>query len=357
MVNKIISLTEKLVSIKSTPADSKALEKVLMTALASVKEFSVERFENQGVRSALVYNSQKRPDKFKVLLNGHLDIIPGKEHQYIPFVKQDKLYGVGTMDMKASVAALLMTFKEMASKVNYPLGLQLVTDEEIGGFNGTRYQIDKGVRADFVVVGESTNFMIENQTKGILWVKISSRGKSAHGAYPWKGENAVWKMTDFLSDLKKKFPIPNKKEWITTLNLSRIGTDNYTYNKIPDTCEIWLDIRYIPDETDTIINTIKKLLPKGFTLDVFVKEPAQFVDANNTYIKALQNAGKLINKKKISLSQGHGSSDARHFARVNCNAIEFGPIGGGMGTDKEWIDINSLENYFKILKKFLISLS
>ena len=108
------------------------------------------------------------------------------------------------MDMKANVACLMTVFKDVADKVNYPLGLQLVTDEEIGGFHGTKYQIEKGVRAEFVVVGESTDLNIKNRAKGILWAKISAKGKTAHGAYPWRGENAIWKMNEFLNCLKRQ---------------------------------------------------------------------------------------------------------------------------------------------------------
>lgn len=356
MLNKIVSLTKKFVSIKSTPENTKALNKILELILSSLKGCKIERFESNGVKSALVYNSKKRPPRFKIILNGHLDIIPGKKHQYLPEVKSNRLYGVGSMDMKASVACFTMIFRELANKVNYPLALQLVTDEEIGGFNGTKYQIDKGVRADFAIVGETTNFSIENQAKGILWVKISSRGKTAHGAYPWRGENAIWKMNKFLNLLKKRFPTPNKEEWITTVNLSRIETDNKTFNKIPDDCVVWLDIRYIPEDSKTIVTKIKELLPKGFKLNVVVKEPALFTDENNVYVKILRKVGQQIIKKKIPLRAAHGSSDVRHFTRVNCDGIEFGPIGGGMGADNEWVDIPSLEKYCKILKNFLLSL-
>lgn len=354
MVNKIVSLTKKFVSIKSTPENTEALGKILEIALSNLKEYAIERFENSGVKSALIYNSPKRPKKFKIILNGHLDIIPGKEHQYLPKIKGNRLYGVGSMDMKANVASLIMVFKEVANKVNYPLGLQVVTDEEIGGLNGTKYQIDKGVRADFVIAGETTNFQVVNKAKGILWAKISAKGKTAHGAYPWRGENSIWKMNKFLNLLEKKYPVPSREKWATTVNLSRIQTSNQTFNKIPDDCEVWLDIRYIPEETNAIVSSIKELLPKGFELDIVTKEPSLLVDENNQYLKILQKVTEQITKKKVSLRGAQGSSDARHFSRVNCEGIEFGPVGGGIGTDNEWVDVQSLELYAKILHEFLM---
>ena len=356
MLEKILPLAQKFISIKSIPENPKELEKILELALSNLKEHTIERFEHKGVKSALVYNSEKRPKKFKIILNGHLDVIPGKEHQYSPQIKGNKLYGVGAMDMKANLACAIMVFKELAGRVSYPLGLQLVTDEEIGGFNGTKYQIDQGVRADFVLATEPTNFDIVNKAKGILWLKISAGGKTAHGAYPWRGDNAIWKIDEFLSALKKKHPVPTQEKWITTVNLASIEASNQAFNKIPDDCTIGLDIRYVPEEASTILKSIKGLLPKGFKVEVIANEPALATDDGNEYVKMLQAAGRQVNKKKILLRGAQGSSDARHFARVNCAGIEFGPIGEGIGSDNEWVDIRSLEKYYQILEKFLLSL-
>lgn len=349
-------MSERLISIKSTSGDPAALEKALEVALSNLKSYTIERFEKNGIKSALVYSSQKRPQKFKIILNGHLDIIPGKQHQYFPKIKNNKLYGVGSMDMKANVACLIVAFKEVVDKVNYPLGLQLVTDEEIGGFNGTKFQIDKGVKADFIIAGEATNFNIVNKAKGILWVKVYSKGKTAHGAYPWRGKNSIWEMNKFLNLLEKKYPIPNREKWITTVNLSRIETSNQSFNKIPDYCSVWLDIRYLPKETNTVVSDIKKLLPKGFKLDVVVKEPAFFVSEKGEYLKTLRKTAKKVTKRKVSFYGAQGSSDARHFTRVNCDGVEFGPIGGGIGTDNEWVDLRSLEKYKETLETFLLSI-
>lgn len=355
MLPKILLLAKKMISIESTADNPKALEKILELSLSNVKEFTIERFECNGVKSALIYNSNKRPRKFKIILNGHLDVIPGKDYQYKPQIKNNKLYGVGSMDMKANVACLMLAFKEVAKKVNYPLGLQLVTDEEVGGFNGTKYQIDQGVRSEFVIAGEPTNLNIAHQAKGILWAKISSYGKSAHGAYPWRGDNAIWKMKNFLDALAKKYPISKSEQWQTSLNLSRIETSNMSFNKIPDNCVVWLDVRYVHEESDSILNDVKEMLPKGFDLDVVAKEPAMYTDKNNQYVKMLQNIAQKIAKKEILLYGANGSSDVRHFTRVKCPGVEFGPVGSGIGSDEEWVDIFSLQKYNLILKEFLLT--
>lgn len=356
MLNKIVSLTKEFVSIKSNSGNTVELDKILEIALSNLKGYTIEQFVNKGVKSALIYNAQKRPSRFKVILNGHLDVVPGKDYQYLPKIKGDKLYGVGSMDMKASVACLIMVFNEVASKVDYPLALQLVTDEEIGGFNGTKYQVDKGVKADFVIAGESTGLQIANKAKGILQVKISAKGKTAHGAYPWRGENAILKMNRFINSLLNQYPIPSKQAEVTTVNLSRIETSNQAFNKIPDDCEICLDIRYIPEEANTIVSNIEKLLPKGFKMEIVEKEPALFVPESNQYLVKLQEIAEQVTKEKVLFYGAQGSSDARHFTRVGIDGIEFGPIGENIGSDDECVSIKSLGQYYQIVKKFLLSI-
>ncbi|MFH0712729.1 MAG: M20/M25/M40 family metallo-hydrolase [Candidatus Jorgensenbacteria bacterium] len=357
MLKKILPLAKKLISMKSTPDDREALEKALNLALSDLKGYTVEKFERRGVKSALIYNTPKRPKKFKVILNGHLDVIPGKENQYLPRIKGNRLYGVGSMDMKANVACLIAVFKEVVKKIDYPLGLQLVTDEEVGGFDGTKYQIEKGVGAEFVIAAESTDFNIKNKAKGILWAKVSAKGKTAHGAYPWRGENAIWKISEFLKNLESHYPVPEKEKWVTTVNVAKIGTNNKAFNKIPDDCEVWLDVRYVPEEGGEIVGNLKKILPKGLKLEVLVKEPALATDAKNPYLRLLKKKTEELTKKRVNVLSANGSSDARHFTLVGCPGVEFGPVGGGIASDEEWVDIPSLEKYSRILADFLVSLS
>ena len=356
MKNEIIELTKKFITIESISDKPNELIKILDVALSNLQEFTIEKFDSNGIQSALIDNTEKRPDKLKIILNGHLDVIPGKEYQYLPKIVSDKLYGVGSMDMKANAACLIYIFKELGKKLNYPIALQLVTDEEIGGINGTKFQLDKGVRTDFVISAEPTNFDIVYKSKGVLQLRISAIGKTSHSAYPWRGQNAVWKMNDFLNKIKKMYPIPVKEKWVTTVNLSTIKTSNNTFNKIPDDCIIELDIRYISDDSKTILKNIKKILPKDFKLVVIENESAIFNDIENIYIKKLSTIAGGILKNKIVLRGSQGTSDVVHYFNKSCPGIEFGPIGGDIGGDKEWVSISGLDKFTNIIREFLLEI-
>ena len=129
------------------------------------------------------------------------------------------------------------------------------------------------------------------------------------------------------------------------------------FNKVPDDCTVQLDIRCISEETSALIENIKKLLPRGFMLKIIARETAMFTRHSNKYLKILKKVCEKTIKRSIILRGAQGSSDARHFHQINCPGIEFGPIGQGIGSDNEWVDIPSLEKYFQILTSFLLSLT
>lgn len=355
LLDNILFLSKALIRIRSTADNPSGLKEALDLVLLHLTDFTIERFERNGIHSALVYKGNTRPKTFRVMLNGHLDIIPGKDSQYTPKIEGDRLLGVGSMDMKANVAVLINIFKEMAQKVDFDLGLQLVTDEEVGGFHGTKYHIESGVQAEFVIAGEPTNFDIVNQTKGVLCATVTAQGTTAHSAYPWRGTNAIINMQAFLENLSKKFPTLTSETWETTVNVSSIHSKNTAFNKIPDHCECKIDIRFIPEDADTIEETIRTLLPKDCELFVEILEPAVQTNNEHSFVQALSKASESILQKKVILRGAHGSSDARHFSVVGGVGVEFGPIGGGIGSDEEWVDIPSLHTYYRALKRFLES--
>lgn len=165
MKEQILEFSKKLIALNTRPENKKELFLLLEILTQELKEYNIFHFEENGVQSVLVTNVSQIPEKFRLLLNSHLDIIPAKQEQFIPRVQDGKLYGAGAMDMKANLTAALFAFKKYAKEVKYPLAFQLVTDEETGGYHGTRYQVEKGIKADFVLATEPTNFHIVHQAK------------------------------------------------------------------------------------------------------------------------------------------------------------------------------------------------
>lgn len=357
MLQKIIKLSKKLIEIPSVKGSPKKLREVLALARSELANFPTQKFSKNGVPSLFITNTGKKNIKYKIILNAHLDIVPAKPNQFIPEIKGDKLYGRGTYDMKAAAACEILVFKELAKKLKYPIALQLVTDEEVGGFNGTMHQISKGIKSDFVLAGEPTNLLINNKSKGPIWLKISLKGKPAHAAFLWQGKNAIQASVDLINQINKLFPVPTNEVWKTTQNLARIDTDNKTLNKVPDSCTIWLDIRYIPKEKGKVISKIRKIIPRNAKLEILLNEPCQFTKSNNKHVKILNKSIREITNKTSRLAVFHGANDIRHYELTKTPGVCFGPVGHGLHSDNEWVNTTSLETYSKILKDFLLKLN
>ena len=184
MNDQILKLTKQLMAIQTTKDNKKGLDAALELVRKELRDdFVIEEFENEGVKSILVHNAKQGTKKFKVILNGHVDVIAASQKQFTTFEKNGKLFGRGSYDMKAALAAMTFVFKNTAKKLSDPIAFQVVTDEEIGGFNGVVHQIKQGLRSDFVIVGDcGSDLNIIDKAKGILWLKLHAEGIKAHGA-------------------------------------------------------------------------------------------------------------------------------------------------------------------------------
>jgi succinyl-diaminopimelate desuccinylase len=167
----------ELLAIPSTSDRPAELRRALDYVLDFVGPgFTVERFESGGKPSALVYPAKERGD-FRVILNAHLDVVPAPPDQFRPRRDGDRLFARGAQDMKVTGLLGAQVFRELAASLSYPLALQLVTDEEVGGRDGTMHQLDRGVRGRFVIVGETSGLRIVNESKGMLVVRLAARGR------------------------------------------------------------------------------------------------------------------------------------------------------------------------------------
>ncbi len=356
MIDQIKSLSSLLISIPSVKGDRKSLDLVLTVAKQELSDFKVKEFESNNIPSLLVYNTETLPEKFKVLISAHLDVVPAKKDQFNAVEKNGRLYGRGAYDMKAGAAASILVFKEVAKKVNYPFGLQLVTDEEIGGYDGALYQVKQGVKTDFVIAGDSSNFSMVTEAKTLFWIKVSAPGKTEHAGYPWLGDNAIDKMVDFAKRVKEEFPTLKEDKWTNTVTLSKIETNNIAINKIPADCSTTFDIRCIPEDREKVFNKFISLIPKNFKYEVLLDEPAELTPKDSPYLQKLVSTVEKVTGKRPEMITKHGLSDVRFFMEQGAHGTQFGPKGAGHHSDDEWVDLKNLNDYYHILKNFLLSL-
>lgn len=357
-LEKILELAQELLKIRSVTENVTETQKAIALVGKQLTDFTIETFKADGRQSLLVHNAAQGTKNFKVIFNAHLDVVNGKDSQFNPHITDGKLYGRGALDMKAAAAVMVYVFKDIARTLHYPFALQFVADEEIATGQGTLTQLSRGIRSDITIIGECGSSMdILNETKGLIHAELHTSGSTAHGAYPWRGENAIIKMQKALLLLHELYPIPESETFETTMNVSRISTNNETWNKIPDQCTATLDIRFNRKQNiKEILARVNKILPNDIVLEVHKTRNANYTDPENKYIQALRKAGTSILGRDLVVRGTFGGSDSVFFADAGLNAIDFGPVGHGQHHDDEWVDIKSLEDYYMILKRFLLAI-
>lgn len=360
---EIIEHAKRLIAIPSTADNPAALRDAVQfieNIVARRPDITIERFERNNRPSFLAYRGKERPKTFDILLNGHVDVVPGSPEQFKPYVKDGNLYGRGALDMKSTAIVLADVFSELVNEVPYKLGLQIVCDEEMGGYDGSQLQINDGVRAKFIVMGEYANDRnaIYNAARGLCWTEIVFKGKTAHGGHLWHGSNAVLKASEFARKVLDRYPTPDQETWTTTASIASISSSNQTYNKVPDNAVLKIDFRFTQEDPvfenhETLKAFIASIDPEAELVNTPLFEAAVYVEELNPYVRGLSDALRKVTKQEPQYLARPAASDGRHYALVNNDIVEFGIYGQGSHSDHEYAEVASFADYRLILQTFL----
>jgi succinyl-diaminopimelate desuccinylase len=353
-----LAAAAELLAVPSTADRPGELHRALALVLEFVGPgFTVERFESHGKPSALLYRGTRGP--FRIIFNAHLDVVPAEPEQFRPRREGERLYARGAQDMKVSALAAAQVFRELAGGLPYPVALQLVTDEEVGGRDGTLHQLEQGVTGEFVIIGEQSGLRLVTDSKGIITANLRSVGRGAHGAYPWLGDNALVKLVRSLDKLLAAYPVPTEEAWRTTVNVARIETPNLARNQIPALAEAWLDIRYPSEDADLngrtaeeIADYLARFCEPGVTPAVDQADPPHHADPGRPEVHKLRHAVRDQGYRPDFLRK-HGAADARFYYQRGIDAVIFGIGGGGQHGADEYADIGTIEPYYLALRDFL----
>jgi succinyl-diaminopimelate desuccinylase len=290
-----------------------------------------------------------------VVLHGHLDVVPGFPQQFQPRVDGDRLYGRGAYDMKGGLAGMMCAARDLAAQDAVRVHFVCVCDEEADSLEarGSDYLVEKGYVGDFAITGEPTDLHIGVQSKGVLALRITVRGTSAHGATPWLGDNAVLKAIDVFRRISA-LPFARESSELferPSISLGRVhGGD--AFNKVPDCCVIDVDIRYLPGQDPHAIRREVEALEDTAVEVIVHREPA-IVDRDNPFVLALAEVlAPGAGAEAISVGRD-GASDIVSFLDAGTPGVEFGPVGGGHHGPEEWVSISSLERYRTALVDFV----
>jgi len=352
-MEEIITLTQDLVRFKTMHSRPDEIQRCTSFIEAYLKKCGAayRRLDHNNIPSVIVMpESNFAP----VLLMSHIDVVDGPDDLFSPRIKDNALYGRGSIDDKYAAALSLVLVKEYLQRLkkagksqrDLPFGVVITADEEIGGANGARQALEK-IKAEFCIALDGGSLKkIVIKEKGIIKLKLVARGKTAHGARPWLGENAIENLINDFQVLKKNFELSAPDHWHRTLNFSRIQAGKAS-NQVPDYAEALFDIRYTEnDDMEAIFKKIQEEI-KG-QLIVERKEPL-FEGGDSPYLDLL-----LEISKDSEVGFEHGASDARFLSAHGIKGIVWGADGDmSQHSADEYVNIDSVYKLYDLLDAFI----
>ena len=348
----------------------------------------------------------------RILLAPHMDTVGvDGEARFKPVKKAGRLHGRGACDTKGSVAAHLAALLELAAGGARPRETEIIlaalVDEE-NNQSGSRALVGRAVgrdsvephierseasaasisgkvtlrqetrsaragsagkrgstesrptmTADLAIVGEPTRLKVITAHKGDLWLRITTHGRSAHGSKPHLGKNAVHAMARVVEELETNYAATLKCHTHpllghATVNVGTIAGGRQP-NIVPDRCEISVDRRTLPGESDAGVFAELRALLRRLGVD------AELTDTKNAPCPALETDPNLPLVRQLTRCAGQRRaqgvdyfSDAAVLASGGIPSVLFGPGDIAQAhTADEWIELAQLERATRLLVKFL----
>ena len=278
--DEVVAFLQAIIQQRSDypPGDCRAAV-VVVTEKLSVAGIAFELFSREEHQPNLIASlggdQGDQSGRTRLMYHSHIDTVPpGELEQWSvdPFggeIKDGFIFGRGAGDDKGSVAAQVMALVALARaglSLASSLRLVVVSDEEFGGLNGTHWLHNEGMlQTDALVVGEQTNNHVAIAERVACGIDLMVYGKSAHGATPWEGENAVLKAARALVWLQEKlFPQLGSRTHPylppPSLCVCKI-VGGLQWGIVPEQCKVEMDRRLVPGETrEMAMEEIRHLL-------------------------------------------------------------------------------------------------
>ncbi|GAA2245325.1 succinyl-diaminopimelate desuccinylase [Rarobacter faecitabidus] len=283
-----------------------------------------------------VVATTNEPVAQRVVLAGHLDTVPVASNLPTRLIDEgtanERIWGRGTVDMKAGLAVLAQVFVDLVASgepLTRNLTLVAYENEEVAAhLNGLGHLVRDHpglLAADFAVLGEPSNGGIEGGCNGTVRVHVHTRGKAAHSARAWMGENAIHAAAPILAKLAEftaqTVPVDglDYRESLSAVAIS----GGIAGNVIPDHCVVTVNYRFAPAKSaDEAITFLRGFFaPFEITVD----------DAAGGARPGLDQPIAQDFVRAVSAITGGGAAakvgwtDVARFAELGTPAVNFGP--------------------------------
>ena len=352
MKETLLKYLKELVNIKSITGEEKEIADY-------IQSFLERFFENKNIirfNNSLIAIDRTDKSKKTIGLVGHLDTVPGI-NEFNGQVHNDKLFGLGASDMKGGIATMMGLINYLKDKEKRFNIVYIFYEKEEGSFddNGLepllRNYLDliKDINLAFVL--EPTNNEIQVGAVGTINAVVSFKGKRAHSARSWLGENAIHKSADFIKRVDN-FGIKECEfyglKFYEVMNIT-VAKSYTARNVIPDRFDLNINYRFSPSKTlDEAKQDILDIVQGEAEVDFVDLAPAGKVPLNNPLLK------EFIEFTNLPVKPKQAWTDVARLSLYGIDAINFGPGEPSQAHKKnEYIPIQNLYKNFEYLKDFV----
>lgn len=261
---ELVEVCRQLVRINSVnpPGDEREIA-VFVAEYLQKSGLEVEVVPHTPQRASVLARIRGSGELPGLLFSAHLDTVPVGVEKWVhdPFageLSDGKIWGRGAADMKGGLAAILLAAKALAQaqvQLRGEVILALTADEEVNGLGAIALSERDDLRPlQAIFVAEPSANEIFIAEKGILWLEIVTRGKTAHGSMPELGRNAVMMMVKLLQELER-MPVPYEPHPLLggfSLSVNSVS-GGVKANVVPDYCTAIVDMRTVPGQDHTDI--------------------------------------------------------------------------------------------------------
>ncbi|PWQ99602.1 succinyl-diaminopimelate desuccinylase [Leucothrix arctica] len=374
-MNHTLELTKALINRNSVTPEDAGCQQLLCNRLEPLG-FKTEHLRFEDVDNIWLRRGTKRP---LLCFAGHTDVVPTgpiTDWDSDPFnaeIRDGLLYGRGSADMKASIAAFTVATERFVK--DHPdhrgsIAYLITSDEEGPSINGTVKVVEtleaRNEKMDWCLVGEpsSTNTLgdvIKNGRRGSLNAYLTVKGKQGHVAYPHLARNPVHLATPMLDELTKmQWDMGNDFFPPTTFQVSNINSGTGATNVVPGTIDIIFNFRFSTEITSEQLQERVTALLEKHELDYDVKwvlSGNPFLTAKGELVAAAVESIAEVTGTKTELSTSGGTSDGRFIAPTGAQVLELGPRNETIHQTNECVEVDDLEPleeiYYRIIKKLL----
>ena len=331
-----------------------------------------------------------------VHLNGHFDVVPAGEGWTVePFgglVRDGKIYGRGSCDMKAGIAAAVFAVEAIRrAGVPVPGTVEVsgTVDEESGGFAGVAWLAEHGrlssTRTDYCIIPEPLNVdRVCVGHRGVYWFEVAARGHIAHGSMPFLGVSAIEGMGHLLQAIREELmpamaarrtdvPVVPEGARHATLNINGIfggqPVEGIQTPCVADICRAVFDRRFLLEEgfdatrreVEALLDRVRSRMPRvEYALhDLMVVHPTRTPD-DSPVIAAIEAGVSHVLGRSATRVASPGTYDHKHVARIagvpHCVAYGPGELEQAHQPD-EYCRVDDLVNSTKVLALAVLQLT